>query len=223
MISENEKTVISKMIKKGDFVIDVGGNEGEWSDCVLHSHPEVFFDIYEPIPELSEKLENKYENNIRVCVENIALSDCKRENLTFYKYQLTGMSGLHRRDISEEIKCNLGIPTEITVEANCLDNLYEQIDFLKVDTEGNELNVLCGAARIISLSLIKTIQFEYGKCWQEQGLKLESAFELLESFPYRYKLPESGEIVQVSEFKPEYEDYGGGELYNYVFSKEPMK
>lgn len=229
MISENEKIVISKMIKSGYKVIDVGGNIGEWSKYVIDNHRHIILCIFEPNIELNDKLNDilDYKEGIfNRALYNYAISN-ERGYIDFWVYNISGMSGLYRRPESVETKCNLGIPKKIKVSMYALDDLYlknkETIDFVKIDTEGNELNVIKGMKELIAGGYIKTIQFEYGLCWKEQGFKLETAFELLKSFPYRYKLPETGEIVQITEFKPELEDYGGGGLYNYVFSMEPMK
>lgn len=221
MISNNEKTVISKMIKPEDNIIDIGGNIGEWSRAVVEIVGNVFIDICEPNPVLISVLKDIPGADVYEC----AMSNKFNTDVDFWVYPgMDGMSGLHRRPETEEQKFQ-STPYKIKVKTYVLDRFYinPEIDFVKIDTEGNELPIIQGAEKLIKENKIKTIQFEYGLCWKEQGFKLETAFDLLESFPYRYKLPETGPIVQISEFKPEYEDYGGGGLYNYVFSKEEMK
>ena len=141
--------------------------------------------------------------------------------------EIMGTSSIFSKDnsVSPSPQEYEGLVTQIEVPTSRMDAIlkdHQEVDVVKIDTEGSEIPIIRGTKGLITDNRIKILQFEYGKCWQEQGFKLETAFELLKSFPYRYKLPETGEIVQVSEFKPEYEDYGGGGLYNYVFSKEPM-
>jgi hypothetical protein len=50
-----------------------------------------------------------------------------------------------------------------TLDAFCKEQCLSRIDFLKLDVEGNELNVLRGATRMIEAGAIGMIQFEFGE------------------------------------------------------------
>ena len=49
-----------------------------------------------------------------------------------------------------------------TLDRYCLDKNISVIDFLKIDVEGNELNVLKGGEKVFKEGIVKRIQFEYG-------------------------------------------------------------
>ena len=51
-----------------------------------------------------------------------------------------------------------------TLDLFCEREAIPNIDFLKIDTEGNELDVLEGAKKLLSGGKIKIIQFEFGEC-----------------------------------------------------------
>jgi len=51
-----------------------------------------------------------------------------------------------------------------TIDEFCCKNNIERIHYLKMDVEGNELNVLKGATKMINSGKISFIQFEFGGC-----------------------------------------------------------
>jgi hypothetical protein len=56
----------------------------------------------------------------------------------------------------------------------------ESIDFLKIDTEGYELDVLKGLGD--KLSIVKNIQFEYGGTYPDRGIFLKDVYEVLKDY-----------------------------------------
>jgi hypothetical protein len=78
--------------------------------------------------------------------------------------------------------------TETFVEVISLDEFFEgrivEIDMLKVDAEGYDFRVLLGAAKLLSLGAIRTLQFEYNAPWKEAGSTLVQAVSYLKSFGY---------------------------------------
>lgn len=67
--------------------------------------------------------------------------------------------------------------SEYIVESN-----IDSIDFLKIDTEGFELEVLKGFDGY--LSRVKIIQFEYGGTFLDNKLKLKDVIDYLRSFGF---------------------------------------
>jgi len=69
-------------------------------------------------------------------------------------------ASLHRnkaldRALSETVQVS-------TVDQVCAGEGIAQIDFLKIDTEGNEMDVLLGATNTIEAGQVAAIQFEFG-------------------------------------------------------------
>ena len=222
MINGNEKEIITKFICTGDNVIDVGGNHAEWSKAVIDHAKSVNLEIYEANPSLIPELEKVKELNANTKIINYALSDSNKCNLDFWIYNIDGMSGLSRRWESEEIKFSLGIPHKITVNSCTLDSMHieeDHISFIKIDTEGNELPILKGMKKMLENNQFKTIQIEYGKCWEENSHHLKDAFELLKDFKFIYKLPENSDIIKVDSWNDDMEDY---QYSNFIFSKQEL-
>ena len=98
----------------------------------------------------------------RIIQNNLAVSNVE-DFLSFYNYSnLPVLSSLYRHEKSIEEYHNLVIE-EIKVHTTTLNNYCKlngvnHINFLKIDTEGNEFNVIKGSENLT----IDYIQFEYG-------------------------------------------------------------
>lgn len=217
-IFNNEKIIIDNFIAENDYIVDIGGNIGEWSREVVNKHKNIFLDIYEPNENLIKKLKEIKKLNKFTNINNFAISD-KNKELDFYIYDIHELSTLRRRDGKIEHNFNLGIPRKVKIKSYTLDDLYEKnifIDFVKIDTEGSEIDVLNGMKNLINNNQIKTIQIEYGGTFLENNIKLEDIFNALKDYKFIYKLPENSDIIKIEKFDEKLEDY----LYcNYIFSK----
>jgi hypothetical protein len=82
-------------------------------------------------------------------------------------------------------------PTElIEVDVDAGDSYFSskglsKIDFLKIDVEGMEGNVLQGFSKTLSQGLIKIIQFEYGMVNISSHFLLKDFYDFLVPYGYR--------------------------------------
>ncbi|MBU1864122.1 MAG: FkbM family methyltransferase, partial [Candidatus Omnitrophica bacterium] len=51
-----------------------------------------------------------------------------------------------------------------TIDNYCSENNIQQIDLLKIDVEGHELDVLTGAEKMFKSCSIRIVSFEFGGC-----------------------------------------------------------
>src|SRR5690606_15979289 len=89
------------------------------------------------------------------------------EELILYSNTHTNtQSSVLKRDMShwnEEYNLTNEEKIQITtLDGYCVENNIESIDFLKIDVEGNEMNLFHGAKKMIKNNNIKFIQFEFG-------------------------------------------------------------
>ncbi len=144
----NETKFLKKIIKPGQTVLDVGANFGwysiHFSNWVGQSG-KVF--AFEPVPEIYEELTSNIKLNFcqNITVFNCALGN-QNESVLFNVSEFEGGSGA-----SSE---NLKFGKKIKVSKHKLDDLMndqnlDNIDFLKIDIEGGELNMLKGAEKLI--------------------------------------------------------------------------
>lgn len=143
-------------------VFDVGANEGDWSKIVLKHHPKVEIHAFEIVPTTYQKLEKKFKDHPNMILNNFGLSNQDEEvsvSLSPYSscsstvYPIKNMKA-HERWYSKQITCVARNSSSYVAECR-----IDRIDFLKVDVEGMDFQVLQGFADAIDK--IRVIQFEY--------------------------------------------------------------
>lgn len=208
MQTNGEKMILS-IIRDGDIVFDVGAHIGEWSLRALESQPNITIYGFEPIPALFDVL------NINLAsrpahLNMLALSDKKGETSFIYYPELPGMSTLHQRhEIETELGLNpivLNVRTE-RLDAFCTQHQISHIDFVKIDTEGNEWFVLQGAQKLLKKQAISLIQFEYGGCYLDSKTTLKQIYDYLTGYKYSiYRIAPFG-LIKISSWRPELENF----------------
>lgn len=89
---------------------------------------------------------------------------------------------------------------KLTLDAFAKYHGIETIDFMKIDTERFDFNVLRGANEMMQAGRIGMLQFEYNWRWLINKASLRDVFELIQGIPYRL-----GELVGASiEFYPQW-------------------
>ncbi len=140
-----------------DILVDVGAHDGAFALPAFHSFGASIAICFEPIPRLALSLESKLSicnGTLRTC----ALSDAPGA-ATFHIHDDSSMSSLLHSDeelLRKEFSTyNHGVHETIEVEVSTLDiELESYLDqgrrfFLKLDTQGNELEVLKGGPRTL--------------------------------------------------------------------------
>ena len=191
--------------------IDVGANIGDWTYSLIKSTP---FDsdlkglLVEPTTALTKILQNRFENFDGIKVEECALGSESGIATFFISKTCSEHSSLVIEDTSDT--------QQVEVKVKTLDYLIRfynltEVDFLKIDTEGNDFNVLIGAREALKNHIIHVIQFEYGSGWKFAGNTLFHATKYLEDYGYscylitpsglrQYDLRKYGELFSYSNF-----------------------
>lgn len=147
-------SVLDLLVKSGDTCLDIGANIGVYT-CILGKlvGPTGKVFSFEPVSFLNQKLArnvtlNKFGKSVSVC--SYALGD-KEERLDMYQVKpgcfRAGTSSfdpsVHVQSVGEE---NFDrIETEVvTGDQYLLDKNIKGLDFIKIDVEGYEYNVLKG-------------------------------------------------------------------------------
>ena len=148
------------LIKSGDTVLDIGANVGImsllFSDLVGETGKVLSF---EPNPIIFEDLEaaveKKSANNVNLF--KMGLGECEGELILSVPHSNLGLGTLVR---TSSEKC-----TKYKVQVKTLDNILKKesvtkVDFMKIDVEGFEYNVLLGAHETLRQQKPKVIVFE---------------------------------------------------------------
>ena len=172
------REVIARSLKKNSNAIDVGCHKGEILDLILKHAPAGKHYAFEPIPDFYEALKNKYGGLCEVFP--FALSEQPGETSFNYVRNAPAYSGIRKR------KYDVAVPDveELHVQVESLDHLIpaaEKIDFIKIDVEGGEFNVLKGARQLL-LRNKPVVVFECGLGASEfYGTQPEALFDFMEN------------------------------------------
>jgi FkbM family methyltransferase len=171
-------------------VIDVGANIGEWTNRALLEAevaglgPVTQVHAFEPSPALQEELGERFARDIargRAAVYSQAVADKAGKS----RFTMTGpRAGTNALSSGSAVSGD-----EIEVEVSTLDAVAAllsdgDIALVKIDTEGNDFNVIRGAARLLQEARIIVLQFEYNWRWIGFGHWLQSVFRVVEGLPY---------------------------------------
>jgi FkbM family methyltransferase len=144
------------------IIFDVGANNGGWVNMCKSIYGSSFIHAFEIVPNTFKELHTNCKDVKNLQLNSIGLSDFSGEVDIFLgaasvgstAFKIEGMKD-HDSYYKERIKCNV-----ITGEDYMISHEIPFIDFLKIDTEGNDLRVIKGFKdRLID---VKIIQFEYG-------------------------------------------------------------
>ena len=222
-----EKNFI-KLIKKDlKTSIDVGANVGKYTQLLL-SETNSKIISFEPLKKAFEELknmENKYPDRLKVfnCAlgdKNIGLelnySDEKSEKATFIRDidKLSFFDHQKNKKIITEIK---------TLDSFFLENpnLFDtkEIDLIKIDTEGFELEVIIGAKDTINRKSPKYIQLEFN--WHQlfQNHSMYKFSQNLINYELFQILPFGKKLVKVDPSRPETNIF---HLSNFVYIRKDI-
>lgn len=211
MNTNGELDVMKHIIKKGMLIFDVGANIGEWTQNVQNLHRNNTIFAFEPIPTSFAKLSGKYESKSVSCF-NVGLG---KRSKTQDIYVYDGVAGsrlcsFYYRPILEKLLNKkpyiMKVPV-VTLDAFCQQHNINHIDYLKIDTEGAELDVLLGARQLLSSHKIDYIQFEYGGAFQDAQTTLKSVYNLLTSNGYHVFIIAPKGLIYLEKWSNEYENY----------------
>jgi FkbM family methyltransferase len=146
---------------------DVGANIGAFTSGLLARFPGAKIYAFEPQPQNFARLTRAGHPPERVRHDNIALG---RAPGLITLYDRADHAGSAHASVYEEVIADIHrqAVTATEVRVDTLDNvaaLYglPYIDYLKIDTEGNELAVLEGAAQLLREARIGYIHFEFNE------------------------------------------------------------
>lgn len=153
------KAIMKKHIEENHNCIDVGCHKGEILNLMLKYSPNGKHFAFEPIPYLYKEIKIKFEG--KATIYPYALSNTNGKTTFQLVKNAPAYSGIKQRKYAiknPEIE-------EIEVEVKALDDIIsirEKIDFVKIDVEGGEFEVLKGAQMTLNKNKPITL-FECGK------------------------------------------------------------
>lgn len=221
-LTNGENLVLKTFVKKNDNVIDVGANVGNWTRLVMHS-TDFQCKIYgfEPVPLVYNRLKEACKQfGDSVCCFNVALGRQDESLEMNYFEEESELSTMYYRPVLAKFSFKKIIVPVTSLDKFANEQNIAHINFLKIDTEGSELNVLIGAKNLIQNNAIDAIQFEYGGCYLDAGTTLSEIYNYLCSNRYMIFRIISDGLVYIPDWDQELENF---QYSNYLAIKNVSK
>lgn len=152
--------------ERGAVVVDGGANRGEWSRELLRVASPRIANIYafEPAPDHHRSIASIGDSRIEIV--GAALSNVPGEVQLYGHQPGASIASVYQRDLAHY---GLEMVPQCRAPATTIDLFMDErgldrIDFLKLDVEGHELQVLKGASRSLEGGAIRALSFEFGGC-----------------------------------------------------------
>lgn len=200
------KNVLPGIVKtQSPTCIDVGGNTGYYSNEILTLFPNAQIHIFEPNLDTFDLLQENMKENTGVSVNNIALGkkDKEIEIFTYQDQKTSGHTSMYS-GVFEDMHKNTNFmklnATQTTLDGYCEEKKISKIDFLKIDVEGHEYEVLQGSKNLIKNKSIKVIQFEFNHMNVVSRVFLRDFYKFLSDYEFFRLLP--NKLLPLGEYNP---------------------
>ena len=187
---EKEIKIIPNLLVNCNRAIDIGANVGVWSYWLSKYAKQV--ESFEPNPKIFNALKNIKIKNVNSY--NIALSNKSGSvDLLIPK----GSKGFSNQGASlSSIKVQ-GEHKRISIEAKCLDEYnFLDVDFIKIDVEGHEHEVIEGAQETIK-KFKPTMVIEMEE--KHNRIPIEDQISSVEKLGYKCCVLINEKIIQIEE------------------------
>jgi FkbM family methyltransferase len=202
-LTHPEEAFLQRFLPKlaGGVMFDVGANHGSYARYIHGLRPDLQVIAFEPHPRsyvlLTEKLDDP-----AITLVNMALSDSAG---VVKLYDFANNDGSTQASLSQgAVALFDGDTVEHVVQCTTLDAYTEQhgidhIAFLKVDTEGFDINVLRGARRMLSERRIGAIQFEFIPANIVTRVTMRDFYEMLPGYDL-FRLCTGGDLMPMDRY-----------------------
>jgi len=204
-------TLLKNILKKDPLIIfDVGANIGDYAKALRTKFSAAEIYCFEPTPEIFNRLVsnlkelNIHFNNVAVGSSNGTLTlfrgskDEDGSMVTAYKETISNIFTFAGQP-NESVICNM-----VSLDDFCYDNKVPVIDFLKIDVEGHELEVLKGTSKMIGDNKVKIIQFEFTEFNVFSRSFFYDYYKLLPTYKF-YRIMPQNRLYPLGEYNSSHE------------------
>lgn len=202
-----EKRFLSDYLQRKNncIVFDVGANIGGYSRMIFEINPTATVYAFEPHPKTFQNLIKNIKNQ-KFYAYNYAIGHKSAGGrITLYDYEDSNGSSHASvfKEVIETIHKKKSVEHKvevITLDSFIKSNSITGIDLLKIDTEGNELDVIKGMSECLSEGKIKIIQFEFNEMNVISRTFFKDFWDILPNYEFYRMLPDG--LVKINRYEP---------------------
>ena len=202
--------------KNSLVAIDIGANKGFWTRAFIESYGERVRHVYmiDASPENFRELTNRddslhllYSDFAKCSAYHFAVGDKFGEVTLHTNEDGSPLASIIQRDFEYGFDSNA---IQIKVSLDTIDNFVlrqniTHINVLKIDTEGNELPILLGAARCFKRKMVDVVLFEFGLHQLASRHIFQDFFKFFSSHGMSLYAIEESDVVPIPEYNHVYE------------------
>ncbi len=211
-----ERSIVKKLLRESAgrplTVFDIGANKGQFLGMLLkelNGHLESVHS-FEPGCQSFSLLKETPHGSVPVKFNQCAVSDKPGRAELFYDKAGSELASLTQRDLSfknrnfdEHESVEL-----ITLDKYCDDHKITQIDWLKIDVEGHELDVLRGGVEMIKSEKVGLITMEFGGANIDTRTFFRDFYHFFESTPMQlHRITPGGYIHPIRKYRETEEQF----------------
>jgi len=180
--TNGELSVLRQHLPGARVVLDIGANVGNWAHLALSINPTVALHCFEPSQRTFEVLAaRRFPNSVR-CI-NAGCGAVAGTKTLYVLQDCDGANSLFQRH-GVEVRSAKPEPREeqvrvVTVDGYCEENQCGEIDFIKIDVEGYELEVFKGMTKCLHTGRVRVVQFEYGGTYIDARILLMDIWDFV--------------------------------------------
>ena len=192
--TNGELRLAEELVPQSKIVFDVGART---DDLLPRLNSNCQFHLFEPIPSNFEQLMDRLAGEDNVFANQLALGS---EAGSAHIYPDTESITLRPHSKANPIEIQI-----VRLDDYCAEKNVHHIDFLKIDVEGHELDVLIGGSSVIWNSTT-SVQFEYGGTYRDVGIRLKDVFDFFGPKWNFYKISPA-DLEKIPKYSRLLEDY----------------
>ncbi|MDA7572624.1 FkbM family methyltransferase, partial [bacterium] len=185
-----------------DICIDVGGHRGSYSKELLKQFNINNLIIFEPSIQNFNYLEVLFKDE-NIKVEPLAVSNELGNQMFYYNNKKSSLSSLYSRSIFIDNEDIISYEVEVTSLYEYISRNFPNkvIDFIKIDTEGNEYKVIKGLGS--KIKMVKVIQFEFGSTTVDTLISFFEFWKLLKKNNFKLFRMGPNNLFQIHSYSNE--------------------
>lgn len=183
-------------------VFDVGANIGIYSKNIISIAPDTKIYSFEPHPDTFLKLKESSEKH---GFQSFPFA-CGKENSEAFLYDYINNDGSPHASLYANVfreihgsKTKRHLVNIIKLDDFVVQHNIAKIDLLKIDTEGNELDVLIGLENFIKKRRVRLIHFEFNEMNVVSRVFLKDIYAVLKNNYRFYRIVRDG-LVPMPEY-----------------------